>query len=152
MGTLWKTQAKLISLTTPGNSAKNVKKCRKRCFWQIFTCFNIFFKSFLKLLLYNCTQSQALRNIFSKTVFQLCSGKEKSNFAYFPRKIMVARIFAFLSLKKKICFVKKCEIFEKKKMQIISFAANPTFNLCKSKMLDKTMYLFMKRLLNPVSH
>ena len=51
-----------------------------------------------------------------------------------------------------ICFVKKCDIFEKKKMQIISFAANPTFNLCKSKMLDKTMDLFMKRLLNPVSH
>ena len=37
-------------------------------------------------------------------------------------------------------------------MQIISFAANPTFNLCKSKMLDKTMDLFIKRLLNPVSH
>ena len=33
-------------------------------------------------------------------------------------------------------------------MQIISFAANPTFNLCKSKILDKTMDLFMKLLLN----
>ena len=78
--------------------------------------------------------------------------KGKIEFRIFPEKNNGRKNFRISFAEKKICFVKKCEIFEKKKMQIISFAANPTFNLCKSKMLDKTMDLFMKRLLNPVSH